>query len=308
MDSVDNTTAMVKANFESWFIIVNISNFFFLILAILIAIIFLLIVALNKTCHTVPIMLTTNSCLAEIVYGSITLSLAVVTFQNDTKQLVYQDALCTFRGYLAFVGTAIYLYSFTLQAIYRYISVVHTAHISWQSAQVQSMLIVISWILAIFLFLPWLFTGAITYSVDDQVCFVIAHLSVPVIYNMFFVYLIPVSIIVLIYIKLVKYVREMSIRATSTQTMFQARRDLVVVRRIIIIIMILLTLGFPYVIFILISFVTKPPKYHLRAAIFLVDLSQTLIMVAIFKFSQPVMDVILKYKRLVSSRVQPTMT
>ncbi|CAF1375626.1 unnamed protein product [Adineta steineri] len=100
----------------------------------------------------------------------------------------------------------------------------------------------------------------------------------------------------------------MSIRATSTQTMFQARRDLVVVRRIIIIIMILLTLGFPYVIFILISFVTKPPKYHLRAAIFLVDLSQTLIMIAVFKFCQPVMDVILKYKRLVSSRVQPTMT
>ncbi|CAF3693838.1 unnamed protein product [Adineta steineri] len=224
MDSVDNTTAIVKANFESWFIIMNITIIFFLILAILIAIIFLLIVAFNKTCHTVPIMLTTNSCLVEIIYGSITLSLAVFTFQNDTKQLAYQDALCTFRGYLAFVGTAIYLYSFTLQAIYRYISVVHTAHISWQSARVQT------------------------------------------------------------------------------------RRDLVVVRRIIIIIMILLTLGFPYVIFILISFVTKPPKYHLRIALFLLDLSQTLIMMTIFKFSQPVMDVVLKYKRLVSSRVQPTMT
>ncbi|CAF1480307.1 unnamed protein product, partial [Adineta steineri] len=261
MDSVDNTTAMVKANFESWFIIMNITIIFFLILAILIAIIFLLIVAFNKTCHTVPIMLTTNSCLAEIVYGSITLSLAVFTLQNDTKQLAYQDALCTFRGYLGYVATALFLYSFTLQAIYRYITVVHTAHISWQSARVQSVLIVISWILAIILFLPWLFTGAITYSVDDQVCLVLLQLSVPVIYNMFFVYLIPVSIIVLIYIKLVKYVREMSIRATSTQTMFQARRDLVVVRRIIIIIMILLTLGFPYVIFILISFVTKPPKY-----------------------------------------------
>ncbi|CAF3882186.1 unnamed protein product [Adineta steineri] len=305
---MDNTTTTAKANFESWFIIMNTSNFFFLILAILIAIIFLLIVAFNKTCHTVPIMLTTNSCLAEIVYGSITLSLAVFTLQNDTQQLAYQDALCTFRGYLGYVGTALFLYSFTLQAIYRYITVVHIAHVSWQSARVQIVLIVISWILAILLFLPWLFTGAITYSVDDQVCLVLLQLSVPVIYNMFFVYLIPVSIIVLIYIKLVKYVREMSIRATSTQTMFQARRDLVVVRRIIIIIMILLTLGFPYVIFILISFVTKPPKYHLRIALFLLDLSQTLIMMTIFKFSQPVMDVILKYKRLVSSRVQPTMT
>ncbi len=111
-------------------------------------------------------------------------------------------------------------------------------------------------------------------------------------------YLIPVSIIILIYFKLVRYVHQMSTHGISlTQTLQQVRRELVMVRRAIITISILLILGIPFIIFMFISFVTKPPKYYYRIALFFSDLSQTFIMIVLLKFSQPVMNILLNFKR-----------
>jgi hypothetical protein len=304
MSLVNNTTT--TANFESWFIVVSISTITSLVLAILLAIIFLIIVIFNKTCQTMSIMLISNSCMAEIVYGCNMLGIAVSTFENDRKQRVFQDALCTFRDYFGYVGTALLLYSFTLQAIYRYIIIVYPTRISWQSVRVQCMLICFFWIFSITSLLPWLITGVSTYNVENQACILPFRLSVPIIYNVLLVYIIPVFIIILIYFKLVRYVRQISNRATSSaQTMFQARRELAMVQRLVTIISFLLTLGLPYTIFVIMSFITNPPKYYYRIAILFVDLSQPFIIAALFKYSQPVMDVLLKFKRIFSNVVYP---
>ncbi len=290
MSSFNNKTT---ANVESWFILIDILSIISLVLAILLATIFLTIVIFNKTCQTVPIMLTSNSCVAEIFYGCSMLSIAVFTFENDLKQRVFEDPLCAFRNYFGRLGTALLLYSIAIQAIYRYIIVVYPTRISWQSSRVQGMLICFFWIFSITSLLPCLLTGAATYNVDNQACILPFQLSVPIIYNVSLVYMIPFSIIILIYFKLVGYVRQMSNRVTSSvQTIFQARRELVMVRRIATMISILVILGLPYTIFMFISFITKPPKYHYRIAILFVDLAQALIMAALFKSSQPVMDVL----------------
>ncbi len=305
MNSVNNTTTI--ANFESWFIVTNISSIISLALAILLAIIFLIIVIFNKTCQTMSMMLASHSCIIEIIYGCIMLSKAVITFENDRKQRVFQDALCTFREYTGYVGTSLLFYSFTLQAIYRYIIVVYPTRISWQSIRVQSMLICFIWIFSIISLLPWLYTGASIYNVENQACILPFRLSVPIIYNVLLVYIIPVSIIILIYFKLIQYVHQMSNRATSSaQTIFQARRELIMVQRIVTIISFLLIFGLPYTIFMFISFITKPPKYHYRIAIFFVDLAQAFIMVTLFKFSQPVIDALLKVKRVFLDVTQST--
>jgi hypothetical protein len=91
----------------------------------------------------------------------------------------------------------------------------------------------------------------------------------------------------------------MSSRATSSaQSIFQARRELAMVQRIVTTISILALLGVPYLIFMFISFITDPPKYHFRISIFFADLAQTFIMLALFKFSQPVMDILWKFRRM----------
>lgn len=305
MSATNNTTTV---DFESWYIVTNISSIVFLIVAVLLAIIFLVIVALNKTCQTMPIILTSNSCLAEIVNGCNFLGAAIFTSENGRKHIAFQDALCVFRGYLGYVGTALLLYSFVLSAIYRYMTVVYPARTSWQSTRVQFLLICLFWIFPITSQLPWVFTGDITYDVDSQVCLLPFRLSLPIIYDIVFVYSIPVSIIVFVYLKLVRYVRQIGQRATSAQTIFQARRELVMMRRIIILISIMLILGIPYLGFVFMAFISHPPKYHFRICIVFVDLSQALIMIVIFKFTQPVMDVVLKLKRVYSNDVQPGST
>ncbi len=298
---------ITTVNFESWFIMISIATIISLVLAILLAVIFLTIVIFNKTCHTIPLMLTSNSCMAEIIYGSSMLSIVVFTLQNDIKRRAFQDTLCTFRNYLGFLGTALFLYSFTLQALYRYIIVVYPTRISWQSIRVQSTLVCLSWVFCIISLLPWLLMDTATYNVDNQACILPFRLSVPIIYNVTLFYLIPVFIIILIYFKLVRYVHQMSTRTTSsTQTLQQVRRQLVLVRRIITTISILLILGIPYTTFMFMSFVAKPPKYHHRIALFFCDLSQTFIMIVLLKFSKPVMNILLKLKRRFSNVTQST--
>jgi hypothetical protein len=305
MNIINNSTTI---NLESWFISINIVVIVSLILAILLAIIFLVIVSVNRACQTIPMMLAGNSCLAEIVYGSSMLSIALFTLENDMKQILFQDSLCNFRGYLGYVGNASLLYSFTLQAMYRYIVVVYPTRIAWQSAKVQGLLVCCSWIFSIGSLLPWLFTGDIIYIADNQLCALPFQLSVPILYNMLLTYIIPILIIMLIYLKLFLYVRQIGLRATSIQTMFRARRELIMVRRIFIIIIFLLIIGLPYCIFVFMSFITNPPKYYYRISLFFVDIGQTFVMIALFCFSQPLMDIVQNFRRLLVNIVQPATT
>jgi hypothetical protein len=126
--------------------------------------------------------------MVEILYGSSMLSIAVFTLQNDIKQRAFQDKLCIFRDYLGFLGTALLLYSFTLQALYRYNVVVYPTRISWQSVRVRGTLVCFSWLFCIISLLPWLLMGTATYNVDNQVCILPFQLSVPIIYNVLLVY------------------------------------------------------------------------------------------------------------------------
>ena len=118
MSSINTTT---RIDFKPWFIVVDITIIILLAFTVLLAVCFLTIVILNKTCHTMPILLTCNSCIAEIVYGCNMMSIAVFSLENDRKRRIFQDPLCVFRDYLGYVGTGMLLYSLTLQALYRYI-------------------------------------------------------------------------------------------------------------------------------------------------------------------------------------------
>ncbi len=293
------------ADCETWRIVVGISSIIPLVVAILLALIFLIIVIHNRTCRTVPLMLTCNSCIATIIFGSNMLAIAVFALHNDIKRRAFQDIFCTFRDYLGFLGTALLLYSFALQALYRYIIVVYPARVSWHSVRVQGTLACLCWFFCIVSLLPWLLLGISTYDVDNQACILPFGFSVPIIYNVILVYFIPVTIIILIYFKLVRYVHQLNTHsALSLKAVQICRRECVMVRRIIIIISILLILGIPYTTFLFISFVTKPPKYYYRIALFFSDLSQALVMIILFKFSKPVMDVVRKFKRKSSDDTQ----
>jgi hypothetical protein len=146
MVTESNLTAI---SIESWFIPFDIFNVLCLIFVIILAIAFLFLIIIDKTCRTVPMMLVANSCLTELIFASDLLGISVFALENDLQQIEYQDSLCIFRGYMSYAAGSLQSYSYLLQAIYRYVVVVYPARLIYQSARFQIFLICLTWICGI---------------------------------------------------------------------------------------------------------------------------------------------------------------
>ncbi|CAF1552688.1 unnamed protein product, partial [Rotaria sordida] len=73
-----------------------------------------------------------------------------------------------------------------------------------------------------------------------------------------------------------------------------AQRELKMFRRLVILVMGIAMIGFPYALFIFISFFTTPPQYHFRIAYIFVDTSMAFVMIALFQFTEPLKTSIMK--------------
>ena len=74
--------------------------------------IYLDFIIFDKTCQTVLMILVINSCVAELLYASDVLSMAILTFTTDLTQIEFEDRFCSFRGYLKYASSTIFHYSF----------------------------------------------------------------------------------------------------------------------------------------------------------------------------------------------------
>ena len=169
--------------------------------------------------------------------------------------------------------------------MYQYILIVHPTRLYWHSARTQLLLIVIGWILAFSFPIPFLFTGQIVYDVNNQICEVPLRLSLSVFYIPNFVFAIPASLVMFIYFKLVRYVKEMGKNLTPVTTLFRAQRDLAMVRRIVILLHIILIAGVPMTLFFVLSFFNRAPKYHSRIGYIFLYTSLPCLMVALYQCS-----------------------
>jgi hypothetical protein len=280
---------------EAWFIPFDILAIITLALAIILATAFLFIIILDKIYYTVPMILNANICLAIIACSSNTLAMTIFTLQNDLHQIQYQDSLCIIRGYLSYATCAINCYSYVLPAFYRYMITMYPTRLFWQSARTQIFLIGTSWIIAFVFPILYFFNGAIVYVVDNQICQVPVGLSFSIIYAPVCVYIIPVNLVILIYYKLVRYVKEIGRRVTTANTLLRLQRELKMFRRAMILIMILFISGLPFVSFFFLSFFNRAPKYHFRIAYTVFDFSLLAVMIALFQFTDSLKESVKKF-------------
>jgi len=278
----------IKVNIESWFIPMDILMIICTGFVVIVALIFVIIIILDKTFRTVPMMLLCNSFLSELIFGCIMLSMAIFTLKNDLKQIEYEDSFCIFRGYMSYSISAVRSHSYLLQSIYSYISIIYPSNINYQSFRFQFLLICLTWFISIIHPLPFLLTNQIKYNVDNQICHMHFQSSLFIFYTCFLSYLNPITIIIIIYFKLVRYVQKMNKVIIPTNQLLRAQRELIMVRRIIILVIVLITLGLPYTILFLMSFFTDPPKYYFRIAFLSVDLSLACVIMALFQFTDSI--------------------
>ncbi|CAF1145295.1 unnamed protein product [Adineta steineri] len=301
----DNNSSTI--NIEPWFIPLDILMIICLIFVIIPVLIFLLIILIDRTCHTVPMMLVANSCLAQFILGSDRLVITLSALNNDLKQIQYPNSFCIVGGYLTYVSCAVLNYSFLLQALHRYIIVVYPSRLFWQRLQNQAYLIGLSWIYAFIFPIAFIFTGDITYNVDNQICQIPLRLSVQLNFVAFSVYILPIVLTLLIYWRLVRYVNEINRRSTSVNTISRAQRELKMFRRTVILLLILFVIDFPYALFMFMSFFNQAPKYHFRIAFIFIDFALACVMIALFQFTDPLKKLIMKKLSLRSETVVPVL-
>ena len=75
---------------------------------------------------------------------------------------------------------------------------------------------------------------------------------------------IPVSMIHFMYFILVRYVKRMNTLVTPNNTLVRARRNLKIIRRTVVLISIVVTVCFPYQLFVIMSFFNSAPTYNFR--------------------------------------------
>ncbi|CAF3557237.1 unnamed protein product [Rotaria sp. Silwood1] len=143
MTSENNSTTV---HVQSWFIPIDILNMICCIIAIILALVFLFVIIFDKTYQTVGMMLVTNSCIAELIFGSDLLAMGYISyiitwicciiypiplvFTGQIKYLV-DDQICQMPLQLSFltIFNAIYIYLYPmLSIILIYLKMVQYVH------------------------------------------------------------------------------------------------------------------------------------------------------------------------------------
>jgi hypothetical protein len=163
--------------------------------------------------------------------------------------------------------------------------IVYPTRLFWVSAPVQILLIALGWILAFLFPIPFTLTADITYDVDNQICQVPLRFSLALFYIPWFVFVIPVHLVIFIYMKLVRFVRRMNQHVTPANTLRPAQRDIKVVCRIIILVQMLILAGVPMTTFIFLSFANRAPKYHFRIGFMFVYVAILFVMIMLYQFT-----------------------
>jgi hypothetical protein len=274
-------------NIESWYIPVDILNIICLTLIIILSLLFLLIIVIDKTCHTLSMLFVGNSCVAAVIHVSNMCWMGIFRLQNDLQAKQYQDRLCVFRGYLIFAFCAIVICSFLLQALYRYIIVFYPTRVNWLSVRIQLLLIVLTWIYGLVFPVTFMFTGDIIYNADNAVCDIPLRLSFALIFLALCVYCVPLSLVMFIYLKLILYVKKMNKRVTPANVLFRVQCELKMIRRIVIMVTVLVPICIPYAIFFILSFFISLPVYYFRILSTFAVVSLLYTMLIVFKFTDP---------------------
>ena len=293
---------------ESWFIPIDIITCIFVLLGVILVMIYLLIIIFDRTCHTVPMLLVGNSCLIGFLFGINLCSLSLTTLIKDIYLRFESDRWCSINAYIGYSTCSNFNISFLLQAIYRYVRVVHPNHLAYQSIKFQLVLIILTWISSFLYHVKYFFSDEIIYNSDNQVCQLPLRLTFSMFYMSIYTYFAPVSLTFFIYLRLVLYVRKMSQRITPVNTLLRAKNELQMLQRTTILVMLLIIYCFPYAVFMFWSFFTSPPKYSFRIAYAFIYPSYFIAMVILFQFTDPLKTSIKKRFLRTQNIVIPTTT
>ncbi|CAF1206519.1 unnamed protein product [Adineta steineri] len=229
------------------------------------------------------------------------ISMNVRSILGDLYDQSFDSSWCIFSGYLASVMLGMLYMTFVNQAFYRLIRIAYFQNGRFQSLKLYIMLPIIEILMltsiSLCVFIP---LNEMIYLPNDYFC-TISFTNIPgVLSSAFVVYMCPFCCLLFIYIHITRFIHQQG----NTQTLVIKQRqvrDLLIIRRILIIVSLLLILGMPGFVLVIMFIITgEEHPLLVRISYFPVSISQMGLSVALL-FSIPQLKNIFLNLRIIST-------
>ncbi|CAF2808556.1 unnamed protein product [Rotaria sp. Silwood2] len=246
-----NSTEQQPDTIEDYYIVCSLSALF-AVTAVAISITILIFVQRTKPrLHTVRHLLMCNTCIASILYCIVQINNYIFLIFLPS---VTSDISCRWRGYFAYFTISAITYSFLIQAISRlFIVIFSTKYKCLITFKTHHILIVIQWFTVIIVPLPALITKDIYYR-PNKLCWVPMKNILHAFYGYIAYYTIPALSVFMFYIFIYYKVKQAKNKARPMLRLIHGeKRDLELLRNIVILLSIYFIGGIPTLLFLLSS-------------------------------------------------------
>ncbi|CAF1067038.1 unnamed protein product [Adineta steineri] len=235
----------------------------------------------------ITVVLCSHIYLTILIYAPLLSSMNIRSILGDLYNQSFDSPWCIFSGYLSLVMTFMLYMTFVNQAFYRLIRVVYSQNRRLQSLKLYIILPIIEIIIITPILLCVLIPlNGVTYLPNDHFCNP-TFTNIPgILSTAVIVYICPFCCILFIYIHITRFIHQQGNIQILVIKQRQSR-DLLIIRRILIIVNLLLVLGIPGMVFIFMFIITGEENPLLaRIASFPVSVSEAGLSVALL-FSIP---------------------
>ncbi|CAF1068747.1 unnamed protein product [Adineta steineri] len=232
------------------------------------------------------------------------ISMNVRTILGDLYEQSFKSSWCLFSGYVAIVNFSILYLTFINQSLHCLVQTVYSQYRWIQSLTFYTILPVLELIGAcVILLCPLIPFNSVIYLEYDHYCYISFSNIGAILWAAFVCYIIPFCCLLIMYIRIVVFLRHQPNNQTLA-VRHRQNRNLMVIRRILMLVNLLLILGLPSIVLIGMIIVTGE-QYPLtnRIGLLPVSISMSGLSVALIYCISPLKSIALKLRQ--SNRVLP---
>ena len=217
----------------------------------------------------------------------------------------FDNAWCYTRAYLLHVGLCLIYYSYLLQACFRFFRISFSRNQNLQSIRFMFQFILIQWLIAFILIIPNLIFKNFQYASQAYHCLILYPNLIGLLSTTSIIFYCPMIAIISIYFYILFYIHRKSNGGFPQKRQRSTERDMIVLRRIVILVGMLLIISLPAIFLWIIYIITGdlyPFTYQLQWLTFAFSLA-ILSIVSIFLTPQ-LQELVFEPNRLIEHNRQ----
>lgn len=161
------------------------------------------------------------------------------------SKISFDGQWCYIKAYLFYVSGCSFFYSYLLQAVYRLCRIIFYKNHLLQSFHLYIIGIILQWIVSFLQVIPVYLLGTFEYLSNDFHCQIALTNIRGLLIGLTLVHMLPISLTTICYIYTIVYIRKRSNIIRTTRQRVSDRRDLLVLKRVFILLTAMIISGMP---------------------------------------------------------------